>query len=273
MMMLAALALWAAVQDTAWTARPAAPTVGDTVWLERRVTAPAGWSVRPGRLAPGGTVEALGDPVALRDSGGWLVRYPVVAWTAGPQTVTLPVLWRLGPGGEADSGAAGLAAFTVASVLPDTGTPAPRPARDPLRQGRRTALLPLVAIVLATGLFAGAVRWRRRRPRPQRPSPHVPVEREVPDRDWIAAGERTAVAARVAAELRAAVARAVPEAHAGLTTAECLDALARARPAMALEGVAAALRTLDGVAFGGAPGTDVAALAVQTRALARKLAR
>jgi len=272
-MMLATLALWAVVQDTAWTARPAAPTVGDTVWLERRVTAPAGWSVRPGRLAPGGAVEALGDPVALRDSSGWLVRYPVVAWTAGPQTVNLPVLWRLGPGGEADSGAAGLAAFTVASVLPDTGTPAPRPARDPLRQGRRTALFPIVAIVLATGLLAGAVRWRRRGPRQGRPAPQVPVEREVPDRDWIAAGERAAVAARVAAELRAAVARAVPEAHAGLTTEECLDALARARPAMALEGVATALRTLDGVAFGGAPGTDVAALAVQSRALARKMAR
>jgi hypothetical protein len=42
---------------------------------------------------------------------------------------------------------------------------------------------------------------------------------------------------------------------------------------MALEGVATALRTLDGVAFGGAPGTDVAALAAQSRALARKLAR
>ena len=271
--MLAALALWAAVQDTGWTARPAVPTVGDTVWLERRVTAPAGWSVRPGRLAPGGVVEPLGDPLALRDSSGWLVRYPVVAWTTGPQEVTLPVLWRLGPGGEADSGAAGLAAFRVASVLPDTGTPAPRPARDPLRLGRRSALFPAAAVFLAAGMLAGAVRWRRRRPRPERPPPQVPVEREVPDRDWIAAGEPAAVAARVAAELRAAVARAVPEAHAGLTTEECLAALARARPGPGLEELAVALRTLDGVAFGGAAGTDVAALAVRTRTLARKMAR
>lgn len=271
--MLAVLALWTVVQDTGWTARPATPTVGDTVWLERRLTAPAGWSVRPGRLAPGGAVEPLGDPVALRDSSGWVVRYPVVAWTAGPHAVTLPVLWRLGPGGEADSAEAGLAAFTVASVLPDTGTPAPRPARDPLRQGRHGVGFPAVAVVLAAGLLAGAVRWRRRRPRPERPAAQVPVEREVPDRDWIAAGERAAVAARAAAELRAAVARAVPTAHAGLTTEECLATLARARPAVALEAVTATLRTLDGVAFGGAPGTDVAALAVQARALARKIAR
>jgi len=271
--MLAALGLWAVAQDTGWTARPATPTVGDTVWLERRVTAPAGWSVRPGRIPPGGAVEPLGDPLALPDSGGWLVRYPVVAWTTGPQAVTLPVLWRLGPGGEADSAGAGLSTFTVTSVLPDTGTPAPRPARDPLRQGRHGPLFPLAAIVLAAGLLAGAVRWRRRRPRATQPPPQVPVEREVPDRDWIAAGERTAVAARAAAELRAAVARAVPEAHAGLTTEECLAALARARPGTGLEGVATALRTLDGVAFGGAFGTDVGVVAVQARALARKLAR
>lgn len=271
--MLAALALWAAVQDPGWTVRPAAPTVGDTVWLERRVTAPAGWSVRPGRLAPGGAVEPLGDPVAVRDASGWLVRYPVVAWTTGPQAVSLPVLWRLGPGGGADSGAAGVAAFTVASVLPDTGTPAPRPAREPLRLGRRSALAPVAAMFLAAGLLAGAVRWRRRQPRPERPAPQVPVEREVPERDWIAAGERAAVAARAAAELRAAVARSVPEAHVGLTTEECLDAMARARPGVALAPVAAALRTLDEVAFGGAPEPDVAAIAVQARLLARKMAR
>lgn len=271
--MLAALVLWAVAQDTGWRARPATPTVGDTVWLERRVTAPVGWSVRPGRIPPGGAVEPLGDPLALRDSGGWLVRYPVVAWTTGSQAVTLPVLWRLGPGGEADSAAAGLATFTVASVLPDTGTPAPRPARDPLRQGRRSRSVPMAAIVLAAGLLAGGVRWRRRRPRAGHPPSQVPVEREVPDRDWIAAGERAAVAARAAAELRAAVARAVPDAHAGLTTEECLAVLARARPGTGLDGVAAALRTLDGVAFGGASGTDVGAIAVQARVLARKLAR
>ena len=39
------------------------------------------------------------------------------------------------------------------------------------------------------------------------------------------------------------------------------------------DAVATALLRLDGVAFGGAPDTDVAALAAQTRALARKIAR
>jgi hypothetical protein len=272
-MMLAALVLWAVVQDPRWTVRPAAPTVGDTVWLERRVTAPGGWAVRPGRLAPGGAVEPIGDPVAEWDGGSWVVRYPVVAWTTGTQGVTLPVLWRLGPGGEADSLAGGQASFTVASVLPDTGRPAPRPARDPLRLGRRGALGPAAALGLAAGLLAAGVRWRRRRPRPARARPHVPVDRVVPDGDWIGAGEPAAVAARAAAHLRAALARAVPAAHTGLTTAECLAALKGTRPGAPLDELATALNRLDQAAFGGVRGADVAALAAQSRALAKKVLR
>jgi hypothetical protein len=271
--MLGVLALWAVAQDPGWTARPPAPTVGDTVWLERRVTAPAGWAVRPGRLAPGGAVEPIGEPVASWTDGSWVVRYPVVAWTTGAHDVALPVLWRLGPGGEADSVAGGRAVFTVASVLPDTGRPAPRPARDPLRVGRRNFLLPAAAVGLAAGLLAAGMGWRRRRPRPERPRPHVPVEREVPDGDWIAAGEPAAVAARAAAHLRAALARAVPAAHTGLTTAECLAALEGTRARGALNELATALQRLDEAAFGGASGADVAALAAESRALARKVAR
>jgi hypothetical protein len=271
--MLAALALLVGVQDTAWVARPAAPTVGDTVWLERRVSAPTGWSVRPGRIPPGGAVEPLGDAIVLRDRDAWLVRYPVVAWSTGPQTLRLPVLWRLGPGGEADSGAAGVAAFSVTSVLPDTGNPAPRPALGPLPRGRRSALFPFATLAVAAGGLALALRWRNRHPRPRRAGPRVPVEREVSDGDWIAAGEPTAVAARATAELRAAVARSVPEAHVGLTTEECLDALARSRLRTGLDELATALRRLDSVAFGPEGGADIAAIAAQSRILARRVGR
>lgn len=271
--MLGALLLWVVAQDTGWTARPAAPTVGDTVWLERRVAAPPGWTVRPGRLMPGGVVEPISDPIAVRDASGWMVRYPVVAWAAGSHTVALPVLWRLGPAGEADSAAGGLATVVVASVLPDTGTPVPRPARDPLRLGRHGVFFPAAGAVLAGVLLAAGVRWRRRAPRAERGRPPVPPEREVADDEWLAAGEPGAVAARATAHLRAAIARAVPEAHAGLTTEECLAVLARARPGTELGDIAAVLRRLDEAAFGGSSGTDVAALAKQTRVLGRRVGR
>src|SRR5439155_749956 len=65
-----------------WVAAPDRPTVGDTVWLERTVTAAPGWRVRAGKLEAGERVEPLGDPVVRRASSpdGWVVRYPVAAW-------------------------------------------------------------------------------------------------------------------------------------------------------------------------------------------------
>src|SRR5206468_4327480 len=62
-----------------WVAAPDRPTVGDTVWLERTVTAAPGWRVRAGKLEAGERVEPLGDPVVRRASSpdGWVVRYPV----------------------------------------------------------------------------------------------------------------------------------------------------------------------------------------------------
>src|SRR5207248_3073843 len=50
--MTALVGLWLVLQGGSggWTATPARPTVGDTVWLERQVVVPAGWRVRAGRL-------------------------------------------------------------------------------------------------------------------------------------------------------------------------------------------------------------------------------
>ena len=38
---------------TGWVVTPAAPTVGDTIWVERSVPVPAGWQVRAGKLELG----------------------------------------------------------------------------------------------------------------------------------------------------------------------------------------------------------------------------
>src|SRR2546430_5586244 len=39
-----------AAQTATWIASPPAPTVGDTIWLERAIAVPAGWQVRAGKL-------------------------------------------------------------------------------------------------------------------------------------------------------------------------------------------------------------------------------
>ncbi len=263
----------ATAQAGGWTASPPNPTVGDTIWLERAVAVPAGWRVRAGRLEATEAVESLGEPAVLRSPAGWVVRYPVVAWTPGAHALTLPPLWRLGPDGRADSTAGGTASFTVASVLPDTiRRPDPKGLIAPLRSERRTPLPPLFGITVSAGLLAAGIALRRRRPREPVAALPVPLEREVPDGRWLAAGEPKAVAARATWRLRAALARAVPAAHPALSTAECLAVAAQARPEAPLRELKDLLEQLDAVAFASAHGTDVAALAAMARRLAQELA-
>lgn len=271
--MLAAL-VWTLVQaGTAadWTGvRPLAPTVGDTVWLEWRVAAPAGWRVRAVKLPASETLEPLADPAVARAAGrrGWLVRYAVVAWTPGAAQ-TAPALLLLGPDGEVDSLTADTARFTVRSVLGDSAATAePRPAVPPLRPETRDAIPAVLALLLGLGLLFAGVAWRRRGPRRLATLLQVPVEPEIPDARWLAAGEPRAVAARATGLLRTALAQAIPSAHAALSTPECLAVVAKARPDAPLRDLEAVLHTLDQIAFATAHGTDVSALAERARALA-----
>ncbi len=262
-----------ALGQGSWTATPASPTVGDTVWLERQIPVPAGWRVRPGKLDATERVEPLADPSVRRAPQGWLVRYPIVAWAPGPHALTLPPVWRLAPDGRADSVAGGVANFFVQSVIPDTiRGPQPRGALAPVRLARRSALPPAAALLLASGGLALGLGWRRRAPLAVPAPRRVALEPEVADARWLAAGEPKAVAARAAFRLRLAVARAIPEAGPALSTAECLAAVERARPHAPLRELRELLEQLDRVAFASAHGTDVAALAQMARRFAREIA-
>ena len=267
------LALLGALQGGQWTSWPAHPTVGDTVWVERLVTAPAGWRVRAGRLDASEYAEALTDPMVLRHEDGWLVRYGVVAWKAGSVRLTFPPLWRLGPGGEADSLAASATTLNVRSVLPDgVAEPAPRPALAPLWPEVRRPVAPMLAGGVAFIVLVAAVAVRRRAQRVL-PEPAPPVtDPPVADQRWLRAGEPRAVAARAAADLRGALARAVPEAHPALSTFEALAVASRALPDAPYRELAALLNALDQVAFAAVHGAAVPQLAEQARTWERRLA-
>src|SRR5439155_1610380 len=213
--LLGVLAVWrlAPLQGGEWTATPATPTVGDTVWLEREIVVPAGWRIRAGKLDATEQAEPLAEPAVRRTRDGWLVRYPIVAWTPGTHVLTLPPVWRLGPDGRADSVPGGVARFLVGSVIPDTVRgPQPRGALAPVRGARRSALPVAAALLVAGAILAAGLRWRRRAPLTVPPPPPVPLEHEVPDARWLAAGEPKAVAARATYRLRVALARAIPAA-------------------------------------------------------------
>ncbi len=272
---LGVVASWrlATGQGGGWSATPAAPTVGDTIWIERAFAVRDGWQVRAGKLEATEAIEPLADPAVRRSAGGWVVRYAVVAWKPGAHRLALPPLWLLSPDGRADSTAGGTTSFSVTSVIPDSlRRPSPQGLLAPLRAAHQDPLPPLVALALAVGLLAVGVAARRRRPRAFEPAPPGPVDREVPDTRWLAAGEPKAVAARAIWRLRATLARAVPEAHPALATAECLAVVERARPDAPLRELRDLLEQLDRVAFASAHGTDVAALSALARRLARELA-
>lgn len=259
-------------QGGAWVTTPAAPTVGDTIWLEREIGVPAGWQVRAGKASPTDAVEPLAEPAVLRSPGGWTVRYAVVAWKPGVQRLALPPIWRLASDGHADSLPGGVASWKVESVIPDTLTaPRPRGPLAPLRARHVDPVPPLAAVAIVTALLVAGVALRRRPPRAPPAAPQVPVEREVTDARWLAAGEPKAVAARATWRLRSALARAVPEAHAALATPECLAVVERARPGAPVRELRDLLDQLDRVGFASAHGTDVAALATMARRLARDL--
>lgn len=261
-------------QGGGWVATPDHPTVGDTVWLDRFVAAPPGWRVQARRVesGPSGGAEFLGDAIVRRTGAGWLVRYPVVAWAPATYLASPPAILKLAPDGRVDSLPRDTASFRVWSVIPDSVVaPQPKPLLPPQRARTPNPLPVGIAVLGAGGLLLGVVRWRRRRPRPLPPPPQVPLEPEVPDARWLAAGEPKAVAVRAVQRLRLAVARVTPEAHPALSTAECLAAVARGRPDAPLRELGDLLEQLDRVAFASAHGTDVAALAKMANRLAREI--
>ena len=275
LVLLGVVASWrlATAQGAVWEAFPPSPTVGDTIWLVRALAVPPAWQVRAGKLEPTEDVEPLTEPSVRRVAGAWVVRYALAAWKPGAHRLVLPPIWRLGPDGRADSTAGGVATFGVASVIPDSlKDPTPQGALAPLRGVHHDALPPLVAVGIAIALLVAGVAVRRRPPRTLAPRPQVPVEREVPDARWLAAGEPKAVVARAMWRLRTALAKTVPDAHPALDTAECLVAVERARPQAPIRELRDVLEQLDRVAFASAHGTDVAALAVMARRLARDVA-
>jgi hypothetical protein len=269
MILLAALFL---LQGPGWTATPAAPAVGDTVWLTRVV--PTGPAVRP-RLQPLArtpALEPLADPQAEQRDSTLVVRYQVAFFTPGPHAVGMPPLELRYPSGRTDVVDGDTARVLVQSVLPaaDSTLP-PKPSAAPIPRDAQSPV-PLLGLVAGVLALAGGWGWIRRRVRPIRSAgkagdapPAIPLDR------WVAAGESRAVAAFAAERLRAAVALAVPEASRALDADQMIAVLERVRADWPLRDLTDVLRTLERARFAPAVPGDVLDVARKADALVSEL--
>ena len=235
------------------------PTVGDTVWVRRAVRLPPRFTARAADWELEGEVELLGRPQLILRSDSAIVRYPLVAWTPGTHTVSVPAPTLLAPDGAIDSAGPLPVSFTVRSVLPNQPATTLRPQPPAGLVSRRTvSVLPLVVLLLAATTLLLPVLWWWRRRGKAAPPPSPPRVPEIPVERWAGAGEARAVLALAAARLRAAIASAEPEAHGGLDSAACLAVLHTRHPAWPLAEIRSLLSELDASRF--APGSPEDAL-------------
>jgi hypothetical protein len=172
---------------------PAAPTVGDTIWVGRTVAVPPAppCGRRTGTPEP---IERLGPPRITPHGDSTDVAYPIVVWRAGPLTIDVPAPLLLGAGGRIDSLPPQPVAIRIESVLPAVpadSSLAPQPRADFVPRTSTTPL-PAVMLLAASVLLLAPLHWwwrlrGRPRPRPELPTPgfdEPPLER------WADAGSR-----------------------------------------------------------------------------------
>jgi hypothetical protein len=249
------------------------PTVGDTIWLERRILVPAGSEVRVPRWDPPEQMELIGKPEIRSEPGQAVVVYPATAWRPGSYQLVIPGPILVAPDGRTDTLPAEQRTVEVATVLPDSDP-------DRLRIQPPVGIVPryitrpeplLGALALAGALFGLlAWLWRRRGPL-LAPSPEAASPAVAPLLAWVEAGETRAAAAFKARELRDLVARRVPAGQPGLDTERLARVLAEQRPTWPVAALSAVLGDLDRFAFGEAEPEDLPELLERADHLAAEL--
>jgi hypothetical protein len=256
----------------AWVITPPAPTVGDSVGLERVIAAAAEVRVRLQPLGGSLIVEPLAEPEWARSGEGVRVRYLVALFEPGRHALEMPPVELLHRDGRVDVIPPDTAWVSVASVLPAGDTlPAPRASLGPVPR-YPTRWWP--GAVLAGLVLAGSAAWgaARRRVPAGTALPLVSSSGGAPPLPrWALAGEARAVASVVAHRVRARLARLVPEASPALATEECLALLDAGRPEGPVRELADLLRALERARFAPAVSGEITRLVERADHLLRLL--
>ncbi|MEP6572451.1 MAG: hypothetical protein ABJD11_07130 [Gemmatimonadota bacterium] len=249
------------------------PTVGDTIWLTRRIRIASGQNVRAGVWAPSGAVELLGRAEVTRNGNEVAIRYPAVAWEPGEHALDVPGPVVLSADGHVDSLPPEHITIRVGSVLP----PAPaesvisaQPQAGVVRM-REVSARPLLILWTLAGILVLPIALLRRRRGPKTPVRPDHPDLAPPVESWAHSGETRAVTALAATRLREALAAGAPSALPGLDSAACLAAVSATRPDWPLDRIADMLGRLDQARFALTSSADAPALFAESDALTREL--
>lgn len=183
------------------TVEPRAPTVGDTVVVTRAVAVAPGAIVRAQALPAGERYAMLRPPEIIPASTDQvLVRYTLVFWQSGDQTLDLPGPVVISARGGADTLPPQRTRFAIRSVLPPAPVDSipPQPATPFVPRAVRT-WWPAAALAGLAILAVLPVHWLWRRRRPPVPAGHPPPLARTIDPDRLAQWtrcEETGTAAR-----------------------------------------------------------------------------
>lgn len=246
------------------------PTVGDTIWLTRRVEAPPGAEVRAPAWTPEDGLSLLGRPVIHAEGGTTVIAWPAVAWTSGTREISVPGPVIIRADGVTDSLPAETQTLVIASVLPDS-VPVEKLPPQPeagIVMERITSPWPVLVAVLAALLIIAPLVWWWRRRGPTAASIPVAVHPPVwPLSEWSDSGEGRAVAAVAARNLRTTLVRLLPGTPPGLVTSRLIRIMREQRPAWPIAELARVLEALESVQFSAATPAAVLALASEAEEL------
>jgi hypothetical protein len=254
-----------AVQSATWMSYPAAPTVGDTVTLERLVPTDPGALGRTRMLDPSDQLEPLGPPEIRPAAGGLLVRHVVALFAPGRHTISMPAIEVLHADGTVEVILGDTAQVVIAAVIPDTlADPQPRPSQAPLARPARRPVAVAIPVLMVAAVLGLWLARRRRPPRATAAVPAAPAPPELPLMRWLGAGERRAVATIAAHRLRAAVAEVVPAAAVTSDVETWATAVTEARPSWPVDELADVMRALERARFAPLAGDDLVELVDRT---------
>jgi hypothetical protein len=180
-------------------ARPAQPTVGDTLTVVHRIAVPIGTLVQPRGPTDSTLATLIAPPVVSREGDSVRIAYTIAVWAPGQHDLVIPGAVIVAGDGTVDTLADATVRYDVASVLPArmaAESVTPQAAQPWIERAEASGWPFLVLLIPALLVFAALALWWRRRGKAPATLPAPRIDRtDVRQRleRWHASGESALV--------------------------------------------------------------------------------